>query len=233
MKRKVIKIDEELCTGCGKCVLACAEGAIEIRQGKAQVISESYCDGLGACIGECPEGALTIEEREAPEFDEEAVKRHLKTKGAELAACPSSAMRLMPEGGPAGPSRGGPSQLRNWPIQIRLAHPDAPYFKDARLLIAADCSAFAYGAMHPDFIKDRVVLIGCSKLDEIEPTINKLAEIFRRNHIKDITLLHMEVPCCSGMRVLVKRALEQAQKKVPLDVVVISRDGRVLAEEAQ
>lgn len=233
MKRKVIKIDKELCTGCGECVLACAEGAIEIRQGKAQVISESYCDGLGACIGECPEGALTIEEREAPEFDEEAVKRHLKSKGAEFASCPSSAMRLMPNDGPAGLSRGGLSQLRNWPVQIRLAHPDAPYFKDARLLIAADCSAFAYGTMHPDFIKDRVVLIGCSKLDEIEPTIDKLAEIFRRNHIKDITLLHMEVPCCSGMRVLVKRALEKAHKKVPLDVVVVSRNGRVLAEEAQ
>jgi ferredoxin len=229
-KRKMIKINEEKCTGCGKCVLACAEGAIEIRSGKAKVVSEVFCDGLGACIGECPEGALIIEEREAPDFDEEAVKKHLSEKKDEAIplACPSSAMRRIPV--PKSESKGErPSaQLSNWPVQLRLAHPSAPYFKNASLLLAADCTAFAYAAMHSDFIKGKATLIGCPKLDDVSASINKLAEILTLNSIKDITLVHVEVPCCSGLDHVVKRAMEKSGKSVPVETVVISTDGTVL-----
>ncbi len=232
-KRKVIRIDEDLCSGCGQCVLACAEGAIEIRNGKAKVVSETYCDGLGACIGECPEGALTIEEREAPDFDERAVKEHLASKKPEVVipiACPSASMKRISQ--PKAEEGGRPTaQLQNWPVQIRLAHPNAPYFKNARLLIAADCSAFAYAAMHPDFIRGKVTLIGCPKLDDIEATVSKLVEILQANDIKDITLVHMEVPCCSALNGVVRKAMEKAKKKVPVETVVVSTSGDVLKRE--
>lgn len=226
----MIKIDEESCTGCGKCALACAEGAIEIRDGKAKVISEIFCDGLGACIGECPEGALTIEEREAPAFDEHAVKEHLAKKGQKeeiVLACPSSGPRKIrvPKDDVAG-ARPNP-QLTNWPIQLRLAHPDAPYFKNARLLLAADCTAFSYAAMHSDFIKGRVTIIACPKLDDNRAEIDKLAEILLKNNIQDIKVVHMEVPCCSGLDFIVRKALEKAGKNIPMDVVVISTDGAI------
>jgi len=232
-KRKVVRIDRDLCSGCGKCVLACAEGAIEIRDGKAKVVSETFCDGLGACIGECPEGALTIEEREAPEFDEHAVKEHLAKEKPEVVipiACPSASLKHIPE--PKSDKGGRPTaQLQNWPVQIRLAHPNAPYFKNARLLIAADCTAFAYAAMHPDFIQGRVTLIGCPKLDDIQATVSKLAEILSGNDIKDIMLVHMEVPCCSALSSVVKKAMEKAGKAVPVETVVVSTSGDVLERE--
>jgi len=229
-KRKIIRIDEEKCTGCGKCVIACAEGALEIRGGKAKVLRESFCDGLGACLGECPEGALTIIEREAPEFDERAVKEHLAEHKHEdvILACPSSGPHRIPAPRPDLPGPHPHPQLSNWPVQLRLAHPDAPYFKNARLLISADCAAYAYATMHSDFIKGRVTIIACPKLDENEPEIVKLAEILQRNDIQEIKLVLMEVPCCSGLDLMVKKALERAQKDIPLDVVVIGTDGSIL-----
>jgi NAD-dependent dihydropyrimidine dehydrogenase PreA subunit len=233
-KRKIIRIDEELCTGCGQCVLACAEGAIQIIDGKARVINEVYCDGLGACLGECPEGALTIEEREAPAFDEKAVHEHLHGKKAEvpLMACPGSGPRRIPSPRPgSGGARPSP-QLSNWPVQLRLAHPNAPYFKHAKLLLAADCSAFAYAAMHPDFIRGRVTVIACPKLDENEQNIAKLAEILAGNDIQDIKLVRMEVPCCGGLMSIARKAMERAGKAVPVDEVVIATDGSILQGEA-
>jgi NAD-dependent dihydropyrimidine dehydrogenase PreA subunit len=230
-RRDIIRIDEERCTGCGKCVLACAEGAIAIIDGKAKVVNEVFCDGLGACIGECPEGALTIEQREAPAFDEQKAKEHMAHKTVAevpLMACPGSGpMRIlapMPDQGGARPV----PQLSNWPVQIRLAHPDAPYFRNAKLLLAADCSAFAYAAMHSDFIKGRVTVIACPKLDDNEPQIDKLAEIFARNDIQDVKVVRMEVPCCGGLVPLARRAMQRAGKSIPLEEVVLATDGTIL-----
>jgi Fe-S-cluster-containing hydrogenase component 2 len=230
-KRKIIQINEEKCSGCGKCALACAEGAIEIIDGKARVISEVYCDGLGACISECPEGALTIEEREALEFDEHKVKVHLAHKTDKepvLMACPGSGPRHVLTPKPLREGDRSTAQLSNWPVQLRLAHPQAQYFKKAKLLIAADCSAFAYAAMHFDFIQGRATVIACPKLDDNEEQIAKLAEIFALNDIQDIKVVRMEVPCCGGLNQLVKKAMERARKKVPMDEVVIATDGSIL-----
>jgi NAD-dependent dihydropyrimidine dehydrogenase PreA subunit len=231
VKRKVITIDGEKCTGCGKCVIACAEGAIEIINGKAKVINEVYCDGLGACIGECPEGALTIEERDAPEFDEHKVKEHLASKAEKelpLMACPGSGPKRILAPKPVKDGERPTPQLSNWPVQLRLAHPQAPYFKKARLLIAADCSAFAYAAMHSDFIQGRVTVIACPKLDDSEEQIAKLTEIFSLNDIQDIKLVRMEVPCCGGLNLLVKKAMERARKRIPVQEVVVATDGSIL-----
>jgi ferredoxin len=229
--RNVIKIDEEKCTGCGKCILTCAEGALKIVDGKAKVVRESYCDGLGACLIGCPTGALTIEQRVAEAFSEDDVKEHLahKKRDQEIAmACPSAKMHHIPV--PTTGRKGGVSvaQLANWPIQLRLAHPNAPYFKKARLLLAADCTAFSYGSIHSDFIKGRVTLIGCPKLDEAATSVDKLAEILIQNEIVDITLLHMEVPCCSGLVSLAHKALTKAGKKVPLEEITIGTNGEIL-----
>jgi Fe-S-cluster-containing hydrogenase component 2 len=230
VNRKIIEIDEALCNGCGQCAIACAEGAIEIKEGKAKVISESFCDGLGACLGECPTGALRIVERRAEAFDAKAVEEHLADRPAEeiKMACPSSFSRKMPV--PKTESEGGRQnpQLSNWPVQLRLAHPNAPYFKRANLLLAADCSAFAYANMHRDFIKGKITLIACPKLDEVETSIEKLAEILNLNDIKDITVVRMEVPCCSGLNMIVKKALERSKKKVPVSTVTIGTDGSIL-----
>jgi ferredoxin len=233
--RKIIKIDEERCTGCGQCAVACAEGAIEIVKDKAKVINEVFCDGLGACIGECPEGALTIEEREAPEFDEDKVKEHLASKSAkepQLMACPGSGPKRILAPKPVQAGERPTAQLSNWPVQLQLAHPQAPYFKRAKLLIAADCSAFAYAAMHSDFISGRVTVIACPKLDDNEAQITKLAEIFALNDIQDVKVVRMEVPCCGGLNLLVKKALERAKKKVLVDEIVIATDGSILKGSA-
>jgi len=229
--RKIVKIEEEKCTGCGKCIITCAEGAIEIVGGKAKIVNEVYCDGLGACIGQCPEGALTVEEREAPEFDEHQVKEHLARKATKepmLMACPGSGPRRILAPKPVMSGDRPTAQLANWPVQLRLAHSQAPYFKHARLLIAADCSAFAYAAMHSDFISGRVTVIACPKLDDNEEQITKLAEIFALNDIQDVKVVRMEVPCCGGLNMLVRKALERAKKKVTVDEVVISTDGSIL-----
>jgi Pyruvate/2-oxoacid:ferredoxin oxidoreductase delta subunit len=228
VKRKIIDIDEELCNGCGDCVTSCAEGAIEIREGKAHVINDRFCDGLGACIGGCPTGALTIVERETEEFDEQAVKEHLSSVSCDdipIQACPGSGpRRFKPHptstaGGPIG------SQLSNWPIQIRLVPVNAPYLKKARLLIAADCTAFACGGIQREFVKDRVVLIGCPKLDDNEEFVEKLAAIFEANDIQDVALLHMEVPCCRVSKKLVRTAIQRAGKDIPLKEYMVMVEG--------
>jgi NAD-dependent dihydropyrimidine dehydrogenase PreA subunit len=238
--RNIIKIDEALCNGCGNCIIACSEGAIKLVDGKARVVSDTFCDGLGACIGECPVGALTIEQREAEAFDEEAAKAHLdRTKGqlrekqdsGPIAPCNVAFHRQLD----AGPGRhmrklSSSSQLSSWPIQMRLAHTDAPYFKGARLLIAADCSAFACPSIS-EFIKGRVVLIGCPKLDETGSFVGKLAEIIRSNEIKEITILHMEVPCCSNLVRLVLQSIRKSGKDMPYEQFICTIDGSVAKEE--
>ncbi len=228
VKRKIINIDEDLCTGCGDCVTSCAEGAIEIREGKAHVISERFCDGLGACIGGCPTGALTIIERETEEFDEEAVKVHLGKISCDdipIQACPGSGPRKF-KAHPTSTDVGSvSSQLSTWPIQIRLVPVNAPYLKRARLLIAADCTAFACGGIQGDFIKDRVVLIGCPKLDDNEEFVDKLAAIFKANDIQDVALLHMEVPCCRVSKKLVRTAIQKAGKEIPMKEFMVMVEG--------
>jgi len=225
VKRKIIKIDEEKCTGCGQCVLSCAEGAIIIENGKAKVVKDMYCDGLGACLGHCPENALTIEEREAEPFDEEAAKEHVASAmKKEPRSCSSSRpMMIMP----AAPAAGGdnPSQLRNWPIQLALAPEITPAYKGASLLIAADCTGFSLGNVQRDFIAGRVAIIGCPKLDDFQAYVEKLARIFKGNDIKDLTLIRMDVPCCGGLQHLVHEALKRSGKELSLHEFIVERYG--------
>jgi ferredoxin len=231
--RKIIEIDEGLCNGCGKCVEACAEGAIEIRGGKAKVIKDMFCDGFGACLGECPQGALSIVEREAEPFDEEAAKEHVENhKEPASCGCPSAVPMIMkPMAGPVA-SGGEGSELTNWPIQMRLVSPNAPYFKDARLLLAGDCTAFALASMHPSFIRGRTTVIGCPKLDDNEEFIDKLASILSQNTIKDLTVIHMEVPCCGQMKRLVHEARRRANSQVPVAAYTVRRTGILVKDEA-
>ena len=206
--RKIIKIDEERCTGCGACAAACHEGAIEMVDGKAKLTREDYCDGLGDCLPACPVDAISFEEREAPAYDEAAV----------LAAKKKAQNPL--------PDISG-TRLANWPVQIKLAPVNAPCFDKAELLIAADCSAFAYGNFHNDFMKDRVTLIGCPKLDAVDYS-EKLSRILAENDIKSITLVRMQVPCCGGLTMAVNRALMASGKRIPLNIVTISSCGELV-----
>ncbi len=223
MIRRIIKIDEERCNGCSACATACHEGAIEMVGGKARLTRESYCDGLGDCLPACPTGAITFEVREAPEYDEAAVLRS-KSK----AACPGTRARLLRPEEFTTPSRQvNPSRLMQWPCQIKLVPPAAPYFDGARLLIAADCTAYAYASLHEDFMKGRVTLIGCPKLDSVDYS-EKLSEILRLHDIRGITVVRMEVPCCSGIENAVKKAIKASGAHVPLQVVTISTDGLIL-----
>ena len=208
MIRKMIHIDEEKCNGCGVCASACHEGAIEMIDGKAKLVRENFCDGFGDCLPGCPTGAITFEEREAPAYDEEAVNRAKREK-AESA------------------STGMESQLMNWPVQIKLAPIQAPYFEDAKLLIAADCAAYAYANFHAEFIRDKVTIIGCPKLDSVDYS-EKLTEIIRCNDIRSITIVRMEVPCCGGIEMAAKKALQASGKFLPWQVVTISIDGKIL-----
>ncbi len=219
MIRKIIHIDEEKCNGCGLCAEACHEGAIEMVNGKARLMRDDYCDGLGDCLPACPTGAITFTEREAAAYDEEAVKRHLaKRDGAPSASgTVASQPGLAPQ----------PSQLCQWPVQIKLAPVRAPYFSGARLLIAADCTAYAYASFHQDFIRGRVTLIGCPKLDGVDYT-EKLTEILSENDIRDLTIVRMEVPCCGGIQHAATEALKASGKFIPWQVVTISTDGRIL-----
>ncbi|NPV29880.1 MAG: 4Fe-4S binding protein [Firmicutes bacterium] len=238
MKRKIVRIDEEKCDGCGLCVEACHEGALQLVDGKARLVSESYCDGLGDCLPECPAGALSIEEREAAAYDEEAAKRHaevLKKAAPERLACgcPGTTARVIKREGctheaPAPQKAAAPeSRLRQWPCQIRLVPAGAPYLDGASLLVAADCTAYAYANIHEDFMRDRITLIGCPKLDDFDYA-EKLAEILRAHEIEDITVLRMEVPCCGGIVKAVERALAGSAREVPWRAVTIGTDGRVL-----
>lgn len=225
MLRKMIRIDEEKCNGCGLCAGACQEGAIAMVEGKAKLVREDYCDGLGNCLPVCPTGAITFEEREAPAFVKPPVKEHPPASG-----CPGSRLKtFVRQSAPAPAPQAQTSELRQWPVQIKLVPVNAPYFDNAKLLIAADCTAFAYGAFHSVFMKDHVTLVGCPKLDGVDYT-QKLTEILSRNEIQSVHVVRMEVPCCCGIEQAVRQALKASGKGIPWRVTVISTDGEILSE---
>jgi Pyruvate/2-oxoacid:ferredoxin oxidoreductase delta subunit len=239
--RKIIEIDEELCNGCGNCVTGCAEGALQIVDGKARVVADTFCDGLGACIGECPTGALCIVEREAAPFDEEAVKKHLteKEKSTLPCGCPSTHIRIFnkpsacetankPAHFEAGREE---SSLTHWPIQIKLIPAGAPFLKDADLLVLADCTAVAFPTLHRDLLTGKVVMMGCPKFDDVQEYAGKFADICKTAGIKSITTVVMEVPCCSGLPFIVKKGMEEANKKIPLHEIVLSVRGKILKNQ--
>jgi len=243
-QRKIIQIDEEKCDGCGQCVPTCAEGAIEVIDGKAKLVEEIYCDGLGACLGECSRGALKIIEREADEFDETAVEEHMKSKKTASAqeaptmvcGCPSSQIVSFASLQPKWKAnRTGAnimaSALSHWPVQIRLVPPTAPFLKDADLLVAADCTPVAYPRLHDDFMKGKVVLIGCPKFDETDTYVHRFAQIFQEANIRSITVLVMEVPCCQGLPEIIREGMNMVGRKIPLEKVVIGRTGEILKRE--
>ena len=228
MIRKIIKIDEEKCSGCGLCAKACHEGAIEMLDGKAKLTREDYCDGLGDCLPACPTNAITFEEREAPAYNEEADLAAKQKKSITLpCGCPGTNARAIKRDVTPAYSASVTSQLSQWPVQIKLVPVNAPYFDNANLLIAADCTAFAYGNFHNEFIRNHVTLIGCPKLDEGDYA-EKLTQIIANNNIKSVTVARMEVPCCGGIENAVKRALQASSKFIPWRVVTISTDGRIL-----
>lgn len=266
--REIIEINEELCNGCGLCVSACAEGAIQLVDGKAKLVKDEYCDGLGACLGECPTGALKVVRREAPDFDEKAVEVHLAQIGrapqahahahaapqahAHAAApqphaaprphhaphagggCPGSMMRQFapkPDAAATAPTTGAPSALRQWPVQLHLVPPTAPYFRDADLLLAADCAAFACGDFHARFLKDHALAIACPKLDDPQGYVEKLAAMITDGGIRSITIVMMQVPCCRGLQRFVELAMQTAGRRVPLRTVIISLEGETLLDE--
>ncbi|UCE80948.1 MAG: 4Fe-4S binding protein [Methanobacteriota archaeon] len=242
VRRKIIEIDENKCTGCGECVVACAEGALAVIDGKARVLNEVFCDGLGACIGECPEEALQIVEKEAPGFDDEAVKKHLASiehapaeivAEAHPCACPSAVPTLLKDVEQSttvsaeNDAIPGKSELVNWPVQWRLVQPSSPFFKDAHILLAADCCPFTYPNFHKDFLKNRPTVIGCPKLDEQEAFLKRLVDLFSEAKPKSVKVVMMEVPCCSALLTLTKKALELAGSDAPVESVVIGIDGRL------
>lgn len=247
IKRKIVNIDQAKCNGCGECVTACAEGAIELLNGKAQLVAEHYCDGLAACLGECPQDAISMIEREADAFDAEAVEDHLSEKKnfkfeisnlksgpAETlpCGCPSTQLQMFQGGcGCADERTTGkqiPSALTHWPVQIKLVPPTAPFLKDADLLVASDCTPVAYPNFHEDLLKGRVIMMGCPKFDDTDEYIKKFADIFKSVHIKSITIAIMEVPCCSKMPLIVQKGMELADKEIPTEVVVIGARGNVV-----
>ncbi len=231
--RKIIRIDEEKCNGCGACVPACAEGALQIVDGKAKLISEKYCDGLGACLGECPQGAITIEEMTAEDFDEESVKLHLEEKKPtreELpCGCPSATVtqfdrqevtRIAP-----GAEMHHPSMLSHWPVQLTLVPATAPFLQGTALVLAADCVPFAYAGFHQDFLRNHSLLIACPKLDDFQAHLKKLTEILSHSQVKSLTVVHMEVPCCSGLVHMTRQAIQLSGKDIPFKEVTVSVKG--------
>jgi Pyruvate/2-oxoacid:ferredoxin oxidoreductase delta subunit len=243
--RKIIEIDDELCDGCGLCVPACAEGALQIVDGKARLVADKYCDGLGACLGDCPNDAIKMIERKADEFDEEAVEALLKSQAQEEKpvepslphACPSAQMQSFMSqvtGDDGKESLSRPvtgSALSHWPVQISLVPPTAPFLKGADLLIAADCTPFAYPNFHQEFLKGKAVMVGCPKLDEVQSYIQKFTEIFQEADIKSIRVVVIEVPCCQGLPMIVQKALKLSGKTIPTEQVVISTRGEILKKE--
>ena len=251
MKRKIIRIDEAKCTGCGLCITNCAEGSLEIRDGKAVLVREALCDGLGACLGHCPEGALTIEERDAEEFDEHLVGQRLVEIGREpLGApashappvhaspagggCPSARLQAIARPAPvrsaAETAEATPSELTHWPVQLALLPPTAPFFRGAELVLAADCVPFAYPDFHRDFLRGRTVAVACPKLDNTGPYFQKLIQIFRSAGLKGVTVVRMEVPCCGGLSGMARDALKESGAHLPLREVVIGRDGSIVED---
>lgn len=241
--RKIIKIEEALCNGCGECITACAEGAIELKDGKARVVSDSFCDGLGACLAVCQQGALTIEERQATEFDELAArehkilspKQHARGKGAAVTFVTPCTLPITLRQDQRAVShekikagQDSANELCGWPIQMRLVRPWAPYLQGASLLVAGDCTAFAYPTIQQEFIKGRVALVGCPKLDDTELFVDKLAEILKANVIRDIAVLHMTVPCCAQLGDLVAESLKRSGKEVPQKSYVVGIDGKLI-----
>lgn len=261
MIREIVHIDEEKCNGCGLCVPACAEGAIQLINGKAKLIADNLCDGIGACLGHCPQGAIIIEKRAADEFDEAAVAEHLQAAGKEPAhapapatacgcpsaqvksfappqhghghghggGCPSAALRNFAPKAPAVADNSGdrPSELRQWPVQMHLVPPGAPFLKGADLLLAADCAPFAYADFHRDLLKGKALLIGCPKLDDGQAYLDKLTAMLQQNDIKSLTVVHMEVPCCSGLIQIARRAIADCGKEVPLTTIRIGIQGDI------
>jgi len=251
--RKIIKIDEDKCDGCGECIINCPEGALQIVDGKARLVKESYCDGLGVCIGKCPVGAITIEEREAEGFDEEAVKKHMERANAasveRAATCPGSAVRQMAppgEGCPGSQLRqrlpsgscptsmveGLTSQLSHWPVQLTLVPPTAPFLQNADVLLVADCVPFAFADFHQRFLQGgHPVLVGCPKLDDTRPYIEKLTAMVKQSSLHSLTIVHMEVPCCSGLCRIVKEALKSSGASLPVKDVTVGIDGKIISEK--
>lgn len=254
--RDIIKIDEEKCDGCGACVLSCAEGAIEIIDGKARLVSENYCDGLGACLGECPQGALSIEKRESDDFDEQAVEEHLAAMKKEESlpcgcpgssvqqfekitelpmieslpcGCPSTTVQQFGEGHEAQSTMRQEATLTHWPVQLTLVPPNAPFLQGADLLLASHCGPFAYGNFHQDFIKDHTVVCACPKLDDAQAHQEKLAELLKQSDIKSITVVRMEVPCCGGLTYLAQQAVTDSGKDIPLKEVVVGVKGDLIS----
>lgn len=235
MLRKIISIDEERCNGCGACAAACHEGAIGMADGKAKLLRDNYCDGLGDCLPTCPTGAITFTEREAAAYDEAAVlakKQKTQSGGINLpCGCPGTQSKRIEHSDSCdcgtAPAHEPVSRLSQWPVQIKLAPVNAPYFSGAKLLVAADCTAYAYANLHEKFIKGRVTLIGCPKLDSVDYS-EKLAEIIRNNDIKSVTVVRMEVPCCGGLEIAVRNALQSSGEFIPWQVVTISTEGDIL-----
>ena len=230
MLRRIIKIDENKCNGCGACAAACHEGAIAMVNGKAKLMRDDYCDGLGDCLPACPMGAITFVQREAAAYNEAAVLAAKAKREEKLpCGCPGSgAKAIQRQDSPAVARVSQQSELRQWPVQMKLVPVKAPWFHGAKLLVAADCTAYAYANFHQDFIKDRITLVGCPKLDSVDYAV-KLAEILRSNDIRSVTVVRMEVPCCGGMEMAVKRALQDSGKFIPWNVVTISTDGHLLS----
>ncbi len=234
--RNILKIDEEKCNGCGQCVSACAEGAIEIVNGKAKLVSEIYCDGLGACIGHCPEDAITIEKRQAAEFDEEATKVHLarekeSRKQADFVCPGMKAQKLQVKAPAADSTVQVPSQLSQWPVQLKLVPPSAPYFANADLLLVADCVPFAMGDFHNRFLKDNSIAVGCPKLDDADFYIEKLAAILKANKLNSLSVIHMEVPCCSGLTHIARQAIAKNKIEMSFEDITIDLQGNVSATQ--
>ncbi len=230
--RKIVRIDEEKCTGCGACILACAEGALKIIDGKARLVSDRYCDGLGACL-DCPEGAISIEEREAEAFDEAAAEQHVKEleKAEEALPCGCASATVEQFDKPAAPAAApaaSESRLGHWPVQLTLVPPAAPFLKDADVVLVGDCVPFAYGAFHRDFLEDKAVLVACPKLDDFQAHQAKLTQVMQESGLKSLTVVHMEVPCCSGLVHLAKQAMLASGNSVPFSEVTISARGERL-----
>lgn len=236
--RKIIEIDDELCTGCGECVPDCAEGSLAIIDGKARLVADRLCDGLGACLKSCPTGALRIVEREAEAFDEKAVEDFLHRKEpmkVMAGGCPSAQLKTFAAASCAAANRPGSltdSALTHWPVQIRLVPAAAPFLENCDLLVAADCTAAAYAEMHRDFIKGRVVLMGCPKFDDAQLYIDRFSDILSQRRIHSITVVIMEVPCCSGMLQIIKKARDNASSRVPVRQVVVSVQGRIINDQS-